>query len=79
MLNGNAGITNTLAKISIAGSPQTSFVTTQDTGYLPVATVTGDFNGDGKMDWATAMAGDSTIWIYLGNGDGTGRCPKYSL
>jgi hypothetical protein len=76
MLNGNAGITNTLAKISIAGSPQTSFVTTQDTGYLPVATVTGDFNGDGKMDWAAAMAGDSTIWIYLGNGDGTWKMPE---
>lgn len=73
---GRARNAKALATGSIAGSPQTSFLTMQDTGYLPTATVTGDFNGDGKMDWATAMGGDDTIWIYLGNGDGTWKIPE---
>jgi hypothetical protein len=37
--------------------------------------VAGDFNGDGKMDWAVANGGADTIWIYLGNGDGTTQLP----
>ena len=33
--------------------------------------VTGDFNGDGKLDLAVVNATDSTVSILLGNGDGT--------
>jgi len=43
--------------------------------FLPAAVVTGDFNGDGKMDWAVANAGSNSIWIYLGKGDGTAQLP----
>jgi hypothetical protein len=45
------------------------------TDFLPTAVATGDFNGDGKMDWAVANGGSNTIWIYLGNRDGTARVP----
>ncbi len=37
-----------------------------DQAYIPVV---GDFDGDGKTDWA--MISGSTIWAYLSNGDGT--------
>jgi hypothetical protein len=36
-------------------------------------TITGDFNGDGKLDLA-GFTGDS-VWIALGNGDGTFQTP----
>lgn len=35
----------------------------------------GDFNGDGKMDWAVANGLDDNLWLYLGNGDGTSALP----
>ena len=41
------------------------------TGTTPQGLVTGDFNGDGKIDLAVANNGDSTVSILLGNGDGT--------
>ena len=44
-------------------------------GALPSGVVTGDFNGDGKLDWAVATGGDNTVYVYLGNGDGTGNPP----
>jgi hypothetical protein len=44
-------------------------------GALPSDVVTGDFNGDGKLDWAVANAGDNTLTIYLGNGDDTSQLP----
>ncbi|HTF23719.1 MAG TPA: FG-GAP-like repeat-containing protein [Candidatus Limnocylindria bacterium] len=44
-------------------------------GFIPTAVITGDFNGDGKLDWAVANGGDNSIWIYLGNGDGTAKLP----
>jgi hypothetical protein len=31
----------------------------------------GDFDGDGNLDFAAAVAGDSAVYIFLGNGDGT--------
>ncbi len=44
-------------------------------GALPSAIATGDFNGDGKLDWVIANAGDNTLTLYLGNGDGTAQLP----
>jgi subtilisin family serine protease len=55
--------------------PGFNFRPTLPADFLPAAIVTGDFNGDGKMDWAIANAGSNNIWIYLGNGDGTTQLP----
>ena len=41
------------------------------TGKSPFAIAAGDFNADGRADLAIANAGDNTISILLGNGDGT--------
>ncbi len=41
------------------------------TGAGPAAVVVGDFNGDGKLDLATANATGNSVSILLGNGDGT--------
>jgi tetratricopeptide (TPR) repeat protein len=40
-------------------------------GFNPTAIVTGDFNGDGKQDFAVANEDDDSISILLG--DGTGK------
>ena len=37
----------------------------------PAAVVAGDFNQDGKLDLAVASGTDSSLYIFLGNGDGT--------
>ena len=39
-------------------------------GSYPIGIVTGDFNGDGKIDIAVANVYDSTVSILFGNGDG---------
>ena len=44
-------------------------------GALPSGIATGDFNGDGKLDWVIANAGDNSLCLYLGNGDGTAQLP----
>jgi|GEM_PF-1410896 len=44
-------------------------------GVFPSAVVTGDFNSDGKLDWVVANAGDNTLDLYIGNGDGTAQPP----
>ena len=44
---------------------------TASTGTDPIASVTGDFNRDGKADLATLNQSIGTITILLGNGDGT--------
>ena len=36
----------------------------------------GDFNRDGKLDFATVADSSSTLTVYLGNGDGTFQAPK---
>src|SRR2546426_4965134 len=40
-------------------------------GANPQAVVTADFNGDGRLDLATANAGDNTVSVLLGNANGT--------
>jgi hypothetical protein len=37
----------------------------------PRGVVTGDFNGDGKLDLAVSNSGSDSVSILLGNGDGT--------
>ena len=58
------------------GTPIPEAVTVADIGYAPSASITADFNGDGKQDWATAMYGDDTVWVFLSNGDGTWKAPE---
>jgi len=45
------------------------------TGFSPFSLVKGDFNGDSKLDLATANIQVDTISILLGNGDGTFAAP----
>jgi uncharacterized repeat protein (TIGR01451 family) len=45
-------------------------------GANPNSLVTGDFNGDGKLDLAVLNTGSNTISILLGNGDGTFQSAK---
>src|SRR5229473_3050778 len=42
-----------------------------NTGVAPIAVVTADFNGDGRLDLAVANAVSNDVSILLGNGDGT--------
>jgi hypothetical protein len=50
------------------------------TGTNPLAVVTADLNGDGRLDLITANAGDNTISVRLGNGDGTfGAAQTYAV
>jgi FG-GAP-like repeat len=58
---------------SIAGFASAA---TLPTGFIPTAVVSGDFNGDGKLDLAISNGGDNTIYVYLGNGDGTFAVPE---
>jgi hypothetical protein len=44
---------------------------TYGAGASPTSVAAGDFDGDGKIDLATANVGDSTVSILPGNGDGT--------
>jgi hypothetical protein len=49
--------------------------TTTGPSAQPVAVVTGDFNGDGILDVATANKGTNNISVLLGLGNGTFRSP----
>ena len=40
-------------------------------GVNPQAVVTGDFNGDGRLDLAVANSSSNTVSILLGNANGT--------
>lgn len=42
-------------------------------GHFPQSVAAGDFNGDGKVDLATADHDNNTVSVLLGNGDGTFR------
>jgi hypothetical protein len=58
-----------------ASLPGFGFHPTLPAGYLPTSVTTGDFNKDGKMDWIVSNGGDNSLWLYLGNGDGTNQLP----
>ena len=58
-----------------ASLPGFAFHPTLPAGFIPSAAVAGDFNRDGKMDWAVSNAGSNDVWIYFGNGDGTSQLP----
>ena len=49
---------------------------TTSTGIIPTSVVSGDFNGDGHMDFVVANGYTSDLWMYLGNGDGTFQLPQ---
>ena len=44
-------------------------------GYIPTAVATGDFNGDGNLDFVVANGGDNNLWLYFGKGNGTFSLP----
>ena len=58
-----------------AGAPGFGFRPTLPADYIPTSVATGDFNGDGHLDWAVTNGGSNSIWIYLGKGDGTSQLP----
>ena len=41
----------------------------------PVSVAVGDFNGDGKLDLATANVNADNVSVLLGNGNGTFQAP----
>ena len=45
------------------------------TGGAAVSLAVGDFNGDGKLDLATANSAAAIVSVLLGNGDGTFQAP----
>ncbi len=47
-------------------------------GTNPQAVVTGDFNGDGRLDLAVANQSSNTVSIVLGKGDGTFQAAQNS-
>ena len=47
-------------------------------GAYPQAVATADFNGDGRLDLATANGSGNTVSVLLGNGDGTMQSARSS-
>src|SRR5947207_1318873 len=45
-------------------------------GSNPLSVVVADFNGDGKLDMASANGNSSDVSVLLGNGDGTFQTPR---
>ena len=55
------------------GTFQPEFEVGNAVGTSPTSIVSGDFNGDGRIDLATANRIDKTVSMLLGDGDGTFR------
>jgi uncharacterized protein (TIGR03437 family) len=80
-LDGNgieAQLTDTNGNVTATKNSPAGFAATS----LNYSAVGGDFNGDGKSDLAVAYYGDlstnlgGTVFVYLGNGDGTFQSPQ---
>jgi subtilisin family serine protease len=72
------GVQTSHAQVFSAGSsnlPGFGIRPTLPADYLPTSVATGDFNHDGKMDWAVSNGGTNSLWLYLGRGDGTAQLP----
>src|SRR6266513_1526358 len=54
-----------------AGCPDFGTAANYPVGSAPPSVAVGDFNGDGKLDLASANVGSSTVSILLNNGNGT--------
>jgi hypothetical protein len=65
-------------------APVSYTIGTTSDGFVPNAApmnvVTADFNGDGRLDLAVAHTSDNSVYIMLGNGNGTFQPPvKYAV
>jgi VCBS repeat protein/FG-GAP repeat protein len=74
-LGSHATARMSLTQASSANLPGILLRPSLPAGALPSGIVTGDFNGDGKLDWIVANAADNSLDLYLGNGDGTSQLP----
>ena len=45
-------------------------------GSYPSSVVTGDFDGDGHLDFIVANAASNDLWLYRGHGDNTFQTPS---
>jgi hypothetical protein len=57
--------------LTVSSTPTTNPLQPDPAGRGPGSVISGDFNGDGRLDLAVANSGDGTVSILLGNGDGT--------
>src|SRR5215472_129092 len=65
-----------VSNLLIAGAAEAqgvSFIAGRDfgAGTNPYSVAVGDFNGDGKPDFAVANSGSNNVSVLLGNGDGS--------
>lgn len=74
-IEGSARVPKNLLGSSTAGLPGFQLRPSLPAGLLPTGVATADFNGDGHIDWVVANGGDSTVWVYLGTGDGGWQLP----
>lgn len=56
-------------------SGATSFPVTSPSVAVPISVAVGDFNGDTIPDLVTANYGNDSVWVMLGNGDGSFQNP----
>ena len=64
-----------LAQFSPSSLSSFNIRPTLPAGAIPTSVATGDFNGDGHLDWVVSNGGDNSLWLYLGRGDGTASLP----
>jgi Bacterial type II and III secretion system protein/FG-GAP-like repeat len=79
VVTGNVAGSSTGSVLILLGNGNGTFTETAQSpiavGHDPVFVVTNDFNNDGFQDLAIANQGDSSISVFLGNGDGTFKTP----
>src|SRR4029077_20844035 len=64
---------------NLLANPTFAAAATVTTGSNPFAVVTGDFNGDGKLDLATADYVGNSVSVLLGTGNGTFQAAQSNL